>query len=347
MDMKNRTTITAIGSYVPERVLSNLDLEQLVDTSSEWIVQRTGIRERRIAAKEEYTSHLCIEAINDLLRRYPAALDDVDMILTATYTPDFPAPSVSCQIQNHFGMTTAAALDVNAACAGFVYALQLANAWISSGAGQKVLVLGADTASKIVDYSDRSTCVLFGDGAGAVLVERAMEESAGGILESNLGAEGSGGIHLYRSGLSNMLHGRPLDGNGMLVQNGREVYRFAVGTVPNGIRSLLNKLQWSVEDIDWFIPHSANLRIIEAICTRTGIPLERALHSIEYYGNTSAATIPLSLHQGVKQGKVAAGDRLLLYGFGGGFAYGGVIMEWTLQPAASVPCEYAEAGAAG
>jgi 3-oxoacyl-[acyl-carrier-protein] synthase-3 len=204
----------------------------------------------------------------------------------------------------------------------------LANGLITAGLNRKILVLGADTASKIIDYSDRTSCILFGDGAGAFLMERT--EEAGGFLAQHFGADGSGGIHLYRSGLSSTLHNHTLDGDGMLMQNGREVYRFAVGTVPKGIRLLLDQIQWGTERIDWFIPHSANLRIIESLCDKIGIPLDKTLYSLEYYGNTTAASIPLALHLGVKSGRVKAGDRLLLFGFGGGFTYGGIVLEWTL-----------------
>jgi 3-oxoacyl-[acyl-carrier-protein] synthase-3 len=331
--MNSKARITAIGSYVPSQVLSNADLEQIVDTQDEWIVQRTGIRERRIAAENEFTSHLCIKAVENMTLHYPVSVQDVDLILVATYTPDFPAPSVACLIQSHFGIVSTGALDINAACSGFIYATHLANGLISAGINRKILILGADTASKILDYSDRSSCILFGDGAGAILVERTEDE--GGFLAQHFGTDGSGGIHLYRSGLSSNLQGSALAGNGMLMQNGREVYRFAISKVPTGIRSLLEKLEWGAEQIDWFIPHSANLRIIESLCEKTGIPFEKALYSLEYFGNTSAASIPIALHMGVRTCRVKAGDRLLLYGFGSGFTYGGMLLNWTLQTEAT------------
>lgn len=326
--MNTGAKVTAIGSYIPSNILSNADLEQMLHTDDEWIVQRTGIRERRIAANDEFTSDLCFKAVEDMIRRYAVSVEDVDLILVATYTPDFPAPSVACLVQSRFGIAAAGALDVNAACAGFVYAVHLANGLLSSGMHRKVLVIGADTASKIVDYSDRSSCILFGDGAGAILMERA--EAQGDVWPHHFGTDGSGGIHLYRAGLSDRLAGKRLHGNGTLIQNGREVYRFAVHTVPKGIGALLERAQLSLEQIDWFIPHSANLRIIESICEKTGIPLDKTLYSLEYCGNTSAASIPLTLHMGVKNGQVKAGDRLLLYGFGGGLTYGGLVADWTL-----------------
>jgi 3-oxoacyl-[acyl-carrier-protein] synthase-3 len=326
----SKSRITAIGSYVPSQVLSNSDLEQMVNTQKEWIVQRTGIRERRIAAEDEFTSHMCIKAIEDMMLQYSVSVLDVDLILVATYTPDHPAPSVGCLIQSHFGMVSTGALDINAACAGFVYAISLANGLITAGANRKVLVVGADTTSKILDYSDRSSCILFGDGAGAVLMERTEEE--GGILAQQFGTDGEGGLHLYRSGLSSTLQGTQLTGNGKLMQNGREVYRFAVGKVPKGIRALLEEVKWGAEQIDWFIPHSANLRIIESLCEKTGIPLSKALHCMEYFGNTAAASIPIALDAAAASSRVKVGDHLLLYGFGGGFTYGGILLRWTLQP---------------
>ncbi|MCS7462546.1 ketoacyl-ACP synthase III [Paenibacillus doosanensis] len=332
--MRSKAKITAIGSYVPSKVLRNADLEMMMDTSDEWIVQRTGIRERRIAAKDEFTSHMCIGAIDDLINNYEVSIMDVDMILVATYTPDFPTPSVACLIQHHYGIPATGALDVNAACTGFVYAMNMANGLITSGLNRKILVVGADTASRIMDYSDRTSSILFGDGAGVVLMERT--EDAGAFATQYFGSDGHGGSYLYRSGLRNELAGKKLASDGMLVQNGREVYRFAVGTVPQVIHTILDRLRLSADEIDWFIPHSANLRIVESISRKIGIPMSRTLHSMEYYGNTTAASIPLALSMGVKSGQVKTGDRLLLVGFGGGFTFGGMIVEWTLAIQAAV-----------
>ncbi|MCD1258105.1 ketoacyl-ACP synthase III [Paenibacillus athensensis] len=322
----SRARITAIGSYVPDKVLSNADLERLVDTNDEWIVQRTGIQERRIAADDEFTSHLAIRAVADLADRYHVRLDDVDLVLVATHTPDLPFPSVACLLQAHFSMNAAGALDVNATCAGFTYALHLANGLISAGIHRKILVVGADAMSKITDYSDRSTCILFGDGAGALLVERDDEHPA--FLAAHIGADGSGGKHVYRTGIASTLNGQPLEGSGKVVQNGREVYKFAVTTVPKGMEQLLAASGLTLADIDWFVPHSANLRIIDSICEKSGLSFEKALYSLVYYGNTSAASIPLALDLGVREGRVQPGDTLMLYGFGGGLAHAGLIVKW-------------------
>jgi 3-oxoacyl-[acyl-carrier-protein] synthase III len=324
--LNSTARITAIGTYVPARVLTNSDFERMVETTDEWIVQRTGIKERRIAEDSEFTSHLCIKAVQDLIIRYNAVLEDTDLILVATHTPDLPFPSTACLVGAHFGIPAAGALDLNATCAGFTYALHMANGLISSGMHRKILIVGADSMSKITDYTDRSTCILFGDGAGAVLVER--DEVHPAFIAHHLGSDGSGGKHVYRTGLSDQLHGEKLAGEGKLVQNGREVYKFAVTTVPHGIEQILQKSGLSTEDVDWFIPHSANLRIIESICERSGIPIEKALHSLVYYGNTSAASIPLALDLGIREGKVAPGDTLLLYGFGGGLVHAGLLMKW-------------------
>ncbi|WP_068774015.1 ketoacyl-ACP synthase III [Paenibacillus sp. FJAT-26967] len=326
--MESKARISAIGSYVPDKKLTNHDLEKMVDTNDEWIVQRTGMRERRIAAPGEFTSHMCISAVQNMMTEYGVSVDDVDLILTATNTPDLPFPTVSCLVQAHFGIPSTGALDLNATCAGFVYALHTANAFVTAGLHRKILVLGADHMSAITDYTDRTTCILLGDGAGAALVERVPGADAGAFIGHHLGSDGKGGIHLYRAGLSESLDDKLLAGAGKLVQNGREVYKFAVGTVPKGVHALLESSGVDSSEIDWFIPHSANLRIIESLCERAGIPMDRTLYSLEYYGNTSAATIPLSLHMGVREGKIKPGDLLMLYGFGGGLVHGGLLVRW-------------------
>ncbi|SEG36171.1 ketoacyl-ACP synthase III [Paenibacillus sp. UNC499MF] len=326
--MNSKARISAVGSYVPEKRLTNSDLERLVETNDEWIVQRTGMRERRIAAPGEYTSHMCISAIDNMIAEYGVALEDVDLILTATNTPDLPFPTVSCLVQAHFGIPSTGALDLNATCAGFVYALHTANAFITAGLHRKILVLGADHMSAITDYTDRTTCILLGDGAGAALVEAAPGDAPGAFLGHHLGSDGTGGVHLYRTGLADRIGEKALDGAGKLVQNGREVYKFAVGTVPKGVSALLDSAGMTMSGVDWFIPHSANLRIIESLCERMDFPVEKTLYSLEYYGNTSAATIPLSLHMGLKEGKIKPGDLLLLYGFGGGLVHGGLLVRW-------------------
>lgn len=323
----SKARITALGTYVPDKILTNEDLERLVDTSDEWIVQRTGIKERHIAAEDEFTSHLCIRAAERLRETYGAALDDVDLIIASTTTPDFSFPTVSCRVQQHFGMERAGAIDLNATCAGFAYALHLANGMISSGLHRKILVVAGETMSKITDYTDRSTCILFGDGAGAVLVE-ADPELSGGFESFILGTNGAGGIHVYRTGLAEQMDGQPLEGKGKIVQNGREVFKWAVRTVSAGIEQLLEQAELSREDIDWFVPHSANLRMIESICEKADLPLAKTLQSVQDMGNTSSASIPLALQAGVNSGRLKFGDRVLLYGFGSGLTHAGLLLRW-------------------
>ncbi|MFC4075540.1 ketoacyl-ACP synthase III [Salinithrix halophila] len=323
----SRSQVTAIGSYVPERVLDNHDLEQMVDTQEEWIVKRTGIHERRMAKTEQHTSDLCIEAVEDMVKRHPGLeLQDIDMILVATSTPDFPFPSVACMLQDRFSIDRCGALDVSAACAGFVYALNLADALVTAGQCRKVLVVGGETLSKVTDYTDRTTCILFGDGAGAALVER--EERTPGFIHSTSGTDGSAGIHVYRTGLSDHLNGVKLKDNGKIVQDGRAVFRLAVRTLSEEIPRFLSEAGRSVEEIDWFVPHSANLRIIDSVCEKIGLPTERIWFSGERYGNTSAASIPLALCQGIDTGKIREGDMVLLSGFGSGFTHAHTLLRW-------------------
>lgn len=328
--------ITAIGSYVPAKRLTNADLEQMVDTNNEWIVGRTGIRERRISRQDEYTSDLCVAAVQDLMKRYGKSVEDVDMVLVATSTPDFSFPSVASLIQDRLNIPqTAGAMDLSAACAGFVYALHTAHSYVASGMHRKVLVIGADTISKITDYTDRSTCILFGDGAGAVLVE--SEEQSTGFLGFQLASDGSGAHHVYRTGLAHTVNNIELVDTQMLVQNGREVFRWAVRTVPLGVQQLLEKAEVGLEQVDWFIPHSANMRMIEPICERMNYPMEQVLHSLVNFGNTSAATIPLALDLGIREGKVKNGQKILMYGFGAGLTQAGQLVELNLDEQVGEP----------
>lgn len=323
----SKAKITGIGSYVPPKVISNTDLEELVSTDNEWIIRRTGIERRHQAGDEQFTSDLAIAAVQDLFNRFPSSPQDVDAILVATSTPDMPFPSVAALVQRAFGMSSCLALDVSAACAGFVSALQMANGLILTGAYRKVLVLGAETLTKITDYSDRTTCILFGDGAGAVLLEAAEE---GAFLASNSVTDGSGASHVFCTGLSDQVDGEALPGDGHIVQNGREVYKWVLSTVPDGVRDLLRKSGHELSDLDWFVPHSANLRMIEAVCERLDLPSERALESVVRNGNTSAASIPLALDSAYKQGKLHTGHLMALYGFGAGLTQSGLLLRWTL-----------------
>ncbi|BBI35000.1 ketoacyl-ACP synthase III [Cohnella abietis] len=309
--------ITAIGSYVPEQVITNAEIEQLVDTDNEWIIRRTGIIERHKAASDQFTSHLAIAAVKDLFDRFPAtSAEDVDAILVATTTPDMPFPSVASQVQQAIGALNCLAADVSAACAGFVTALQMANGLIMTGVYRKIIVIGAETLTKITDYTDRSTCILFGDGAGAVLVEAA---ASGAFLSSVATTDGSGGMQVY------------CNDDHKIVQNGREVYKWALSTVPDGVRKLVQSAGLQLGDLDWFVPHSANLRMIEAICERLDIAPEKALESVVRNGNTSAATIPLALDAAYKANKLQPEQLVALYGFGSGLTQSGLLLRWTLS----------------
>ncbi|WP_226667627.1 ketoacyl-ACP synthase III [Metabacillus litoralis] len=323
--MNSKARITAIGSYVPSKVMTNDDLEKLVNTNDEWITKRTGIKERRIAAVDEYTSDLSLKAIQDLTARFNKDIRDVDMIIVTTLTPDYLTPSVASYIQGKLGIKHAGAIDLNAACAGFTYGLHMANSLITSGLHKKILVVGAETLSKITDFTDRSTCILFGDGAGVVLVEQSEN---GGFLSSTVTSEGEKAMHLYGTNFSHMMFDQELQHKRQFVQNGREVYKWAVSTVPNGIKSLMEKSPYTLHDVNWFIPHSANLRMIESICNKASIRLDQTLYSLEKYGNTSAASIPLAMDLGIKEGKINVGDLVLLYGFGGGLTQCGHLIRW-------------------
>ncbi|MGV3488421.1 MAG: ketoacyl-ACP synthase III [Tuberibacillus sp.] len=326
--MLSKARITGIGTYVPERVLTNFDLEKMVDTNDEWIVQRTGIRERRIAAEDEFTSDLCVKAVHDMLNRFPVTVEDVDFIIVNTITPDYKTPSVASHIQGRLGIEHTGSMDINAACAGFTYALHLANGLISSGLHKKILVLGADTLSKITNYEDRTTCILFGDGAGCALVE--YDEDNPGFIAAHLRTNGKGGKNVYATNHSGTMDGEQLIKIDQLVQNGREVYKWAVTAVPNGMRAISKESGLELNQIDWFIPHSANLRIIQSICEKSRFPFEKVLTSQEFYGNTSSATIPLALDLGLREGKVKSGDLVLMYGFGGGLTHSGQLIKWTI-----------------
>ncbi len=320
--------VTAIGSYVPNQIMTNHDLEKLVETNDEWIVQRTGIKERRIAGQTESTSDLAYQAAMNLKQRYNTEFQDVDMIIICTMTPDFKTPSTASLVQAKLGINHAGVIDLNAACAGFTYGLHLANGLISSGLHKKILVIGAETLSNITDYADRNTCIVFGDGSGAVLVER--DEVQSDFISFYLNSEGEKGVSLYCSNLSNHLFEDPIIPTNKLIQNGREVYKWAVSTVPRGMKQVVDQASMTLDQIDWFIPHSANLRMIQSICEKSNVPFDKALYSLIHFGNTSAASIPLSLDIGVTEGKIKTGDLLLLYGFGGGLTQAGLLMKWSL-----------------
>lgn len=317
--------ITAIGSYVPEREIGNEFFETIIETTDEWIQSRTGIKTRRFAGEEEYTSHLCLNAVKDLEERFNTSVSDVDFVIVATVTPDQAMPSVASQLQDKLGLKGAGAIDISAACAGFAYGVILAQGLVCAGTHKKVLVFGAETLSKVTNYEDRTTCILFGDGAGVVLVEAAEK---GNILAAVTGSQGDGGKDLYMSNNRKQINGQDVITDNKIHQNGRAVFKWAVNTVSEKMLELTRKAGMELSELTWFIPHSANMRIIEALCNQSGFPIEKTLESITLYGNTSSASIPLALHRGVKEGKVHSGDRILMIGFGGGLVFAGLVIEW-------------------
>ncbi len=317
--------LTAIGMAVPEKQIDNKYFETLIETTDEWIVSRTGIRTRYHTGPEEFTSDLCVRAVQDLAAKYDVALDDVDMIIVATTSPDQPMPSMACRVQYRMNMPRAGALDVYAACAGFSYGVVMAKGLIAGGMHRKILVIGAETLSKVTDFTDRTSCFLFGDGAGAVLIEAAEIGNIGACVT---GANGEGGTDLYISGFAKTIDGQELKMNRCIVQNGRKVFKWAVNKMSEQMKVLAEKNNLTLDQIDWFVPHSANLRIIEAICNETGFPFEKTLESIVDYGNTSSATIPIALYNGIQSGKVKRGDRIMILGFGGGLAFAGTVITW-------------------
>jgi 3-oxoacyl-[acyl-carrier-protein] synthase-3 len=316
--------IAGIASYAPDEIITNLDMQRYVETTDEWIVQRTGIRERRRSRDDEYTSDLCFSAIKKL-EEQTGPITDVDMIFVGTTTPDYLYPSVAAQLQEKLGIAGTGALDVTAACAGFAYGLNLADAMITSGQAKRVLVLGGEVLTKFIDYDDRATCILFGDGAGAALVE--VGDATSKIEGTIYGADGSAGPHLFRCATRHEMLGVP-EPTLFLRQNGREVYKWATRNIPIAVEKLMADAGVTKDDIDWFVPHSANLRIVEKICETVDIPLERTLTSSEYFGNTSSATIPLALAPAITDGRIKRGDRILLIGFGGGLVYAGTVLRW-------------------
>ena len=319
--------VAAYGMYVPERVVTNDDLAHIVETSDEWIVQRTGIRTRRRVAENEYASDLAIGAVRDLLSSNPDLdVKSIDYVLVSSTTPDYVYPSISALVQDRIGIpTSAGALDVSAACAGFCAIMNLAAALIASDQARSVLIVASEALTRSVDYTDRSTCVLFGDGAAAMLLVRDERCALAGM---DSGSDGSAGPALYRTATRRDIGGLQ-DESGLLRQVGRDVYRWVLENIPLAIDRILDRASMSLDEVDWFIPHSANMRMIEALCKRIGYPLERTLTSVVEYGNTSAVSIPLALIPAVRAGTIKTGDRILLVGFGGGLVSAGAVLTWT------------------
>lgn len=305
--------IIGLGRYVPERVVTNFDLEKIMDTTDEWIRTRTGIEERRFADDDVNTSDMAYEAAKDALRDSGIEAHQIGLILVATVTPDMPFPSVSTMIQEKLGAKNAAAMDISAACAGFMYGVITAKQFVESGTYPYVLVVGVEKLTKITNFEDRNTAVLFGDGAGAAVVGEVSEGR--GILSFELGADGSGGKHLTQNGA-------------YLEMNGREVYKFAVRQMGESAENVIVKAGLSKEEVDFLVPHQANIRIMEASRIRLGLPEEKMSTTIKQFGNTSAASIPIALKEELLAGKVKDDDVVVLVGFGGGLTWGAICLKW-------------------
>ncbi|ANB58052.1 3-oxoacyl-[acyl-carrier-] synthase III family protein [Anoxybacillus sp. B7M1] len=304
--------IIGIGRYLPEKVVTNLDLEKMMDTSDEWIRTRTGIEERRIAADDIDTSDMAYFAAVKALENARISAAELDLILVATVTPDRPFPSVACMLQERLGATKAAALDISAACAGFMYGMVTAKQFIESGTYRYILVIGAEKLSKIVNWEDRNTAVLFGDGAGAVVMGPVSEGR--GIVSFELGADGTGGKHLYQ--------------DEYVVMNGREVFKFAVRQMGESCIHVLEKAGLSKQDVDFLVPHQANIRIVEAARQRLELPEDKMSATVRKYGNTSAASIPISIVEELEAGKIKDDDLIIMVGFGGGLTWGAIALRW-------------------
>ncbi|AEA14799.1 3-oxoacyl-[acyl-carrier-protein] synthase 3 protein 1 [Bacillus cereus ATCC 10876] len=304
--------ILGIGRYVPEKVVTNHDLEKIMDTSDEWIRTRTGIAERRIADDTIDTSYMAVEAAKKALEDAGVSGEDIDLILVATVTPDRAFPAVACVIQEAIGAKHAAAMDVGAACAGFMYGMITAQQFIQTGTYKNVLVVGSDKLSKIVDWNDRNTAVLFGDGAGAIVMGAVSEGR--GVLSFELGADGSGGKHLYQ--------------DEYVMMNGREVFKFAVRQLGESCLRVLDKAGLTKEDVDFLVPHQANIRIMESARERLNLPQEKMSMTIEKFGNTSASSIPIAMVEELQNGRIQDGDLIILVGFGGGLTWGAVALRW-------------------
>jgi 3-oxoacyl-[acyl-carrier-protein] synthase III len=322
-------SITGLGTHVPERVVTNEDLSKLVDTSDEWIITRTGIRERRFAGDDEALSDVALPAAWAALEQAGLTPRDIDLLIVATVTADMQFPSTGAILADLLGADDAAAYDLAAGCTGFVYGIAQAYGMVESGLSRRSLVVGADVLSKLMNFADRSTCVLFGDGAGAVVVERATEE---GFLGFELGADGAGGKDLtLPAGGSRMPTTAKTVASGAhyVHMNGREVFKFATRVLVSSAHAVLEQCNLSIEDVDVYVPHQANVRIIDHAVAKLGIPKEKVIVNVDRYGNTSSASIPLALADAIASGRLKQGDTLLMTGMGAGLTWGSAVMRWT------------------
>jgi 3-oxoacyl-[acyl-carrier-protein] synthase-3 len=315
--------IIATGGYLPEKILTNDDIAEMVDTNDEWVRTRTGIRERHIAAEDELTSDLAVKAAQEALQKGNIDPDSIDLIIVATTTPDMLFPSTACIVQEKLGITNrGAAFDVQAVCSGFIYALATADSMIKAGIIKRALVIGAEVMSRIVDWHDRGTCILFGDGAGALVLEASEEP---GVLTSCLHADGSHRNILYADA---RIRDNAVEGNGYIYMEGSNVFRFAVKVLAESTLEALANNGLTLEDIDWLVPHQANARIMDATAKKLNVPDSKVISTVAGQANTSAASIPLAIHEGAKQGKFQPGQLLVLTAVGGGMTWGATLVRW-------------------
>jgi len=334
---RNRAEITAVGHFVPEKILSNADLEKMVDTTDEWIRTRTGISERRILERGA-TSDLAVNAINALLKNRGIGPEEIDVIVVATISPDMFFPSTACIIQEKIGATKAWGFDVSAACSGFLYALVIGTQFVETGAYKKIIVVGADKMSTIADYTDRNNCILFGDAAAAVLLEP-TDNPEDGVVDHILHSDGSGGKYLYMLGggsLNPSTHETVDKKMHFLYQDGKAVFKVAVVGMAEVSGKIMERNNLTGNDIDWLVPHQANLRIIDACAERMGLDKSKVMVNIDRYGNTTAATIPLCLSEWWHLGKLRKGQKLVLASFGAGYTWGSVLLKWSANDRANV-----------
>jgi 3-oxoacyl-[acyl-carrier-protein] synthase-3 len=314
--------IIGTGSYLPAKVLTNADLEKMVDTTHEWIYSRSGIAERHLAADDEKTSDLALHASRRAIEAAGVGVDEIDLIIVATTTPDQIFPSTACILQDKLGTKQGAAFDVQAVCAGFIYALTTADAYIRSGQARTVLVVGAETLTRLLDWTDRTTCVLFGDGAGAVVLQASNQP---GIIKTRLRADGSQRCMLEAAGY---IGNGAIQGDPYIHMDGQGVFKFAVKVLAEVVDEVLEGTGVAESQVDWLIPHQANIRIMEATAKKLGLGRDKLVVTVDHHGNTSAASIPLALDTAVRDGRVQPGQHILLEGVGGGFTWGAVLLRW-------------------
>jgi 3-oxoacyl-[acyl-carrier-protein] synthase-3 len=317
-----RSIVRGIGGYLPERIMTNDELSKLVDTSDEWIVQRTGIRQRHLAAEGELTSDLAVAAARKALANAGLGIADIDLIVVATTTPDMTFPATAAVVQQKLDMHHGSAFDIQAVCSGFVYGVATADSYLKNGLAQRALVIGAETFSRILDWNDRTTCVLFGDGAGAAVLELGSDGDRG-VLASSLRSDGAHWSKLYTDGgaSSTMTTGH-------VRMEGKEVFKHAVGMITDVVHSVFDKTGYTVDDLDWFVPHQANKRIIDGAGHKLGIPPEKVVLTVDRHANTSAASVPLALSVAAADGRIKPGDLVMLEAMGGGFTWGASLIRW-------------------